>query len=143
MFTYLIPSSDVLFVVNWNDYAERHFRKAFRKKYKGRIWFVTEDSIMRDLAHIGSVTNDLQRSQQVDELWHEGDLWVFKYDFRVAKTGVSAKASGNRAVAVLNSEEKTIEIVMIYGKTDLPKNMGETQYIKQVMNEVYPEIGWR
>lgn len=142
MFTHLLPSCEVLFAVRWSDYAERHFRKDFRRKYKSGIWDVTEDSIRQDLARIGHASHDLQRSQQVDELWHEGNIWVFKYDFRVARTTVSAKTSGNRVVGVLDARTGVIEIIMIYGKTDLPKNMSETQYIKKVVGEVRPDVGW-
>lgn len=143
MFTHLLPDSEDLFLVEFDEYAERHFRRDFRKKYKGVVWDVTEDSIRRDLAHIGNATYDLQRTQQVDELWSNGEVWVFKYDFRVAKTKVSAKAAGNRAVGVLNRKTNRIKIVLIYNKTDLPKKVGETQYIKMVVNEEFPEVGWR
>lgn len=107
------------------------------------IWKITEDSIVQDMKRIGHALNDLQKTQQVDELWHAGDIWVFKYDFRVAQTRVSTRAAGNRVVAVLNNSSKKIKIVLIYNKTDLPKNIGETQYIKQVIKEECPEVGWR
>ena len=35
-----------------------------------------------------------------------------------------------------------IDILLIYAKTDLPKNMGETQYIYQTIKNVYPNY-WR
>ncbi len=142
MFTHLLLSSESLFVVEFLDYAENHFLKSFRRKYKGVIWEVTEDSIIQDLRHISNVSNDLQKTQQIDELWHDGDIWVFKYDFRVAKTKVSTKAAGNRVVGILNCKTNRIKIVLVYNKTDLPKNMSETQYIKTVVNTECPEVGW-
>lgn len=142
MFTHPVSSGRNLFRVEFNEYAERHFRKRFAKDYKGRQWEMTERAILDDLAHLGHGEYALQKTQQVDELWHEGDLWVFKYDFRVAQTSVSTKKSGNRVVAVLDAATGEIEIVLMYGKTDLPKNIGETQYIKRVVNEVRPDVGW-
>lgn len=143
MFTHLLPESEKLFVVEFSDYAEKHFLKEFRKDYKGAQWEITEDAILDDLAHLSHGGYDLQRTQQIDELWHEGEIWVFKYDFRVAKTKCSAKTSGNRVIGVVDAEANRVKIAMIYSKTDLPKNMGETQYIKQVLNENCPEIGWK
>lgn len=104
---------------------------------------MTELAIMDDLSHIAHGDYDLQRTQQVDELWHGGDVWVFKYDFRMAGTKVSAKASGNRLLAVLDVLSNKIEVIMIYSKADLPKKIAETRYLKQVLNGVKPEVGWR
>jgi hypothetical protein len=143
MFTHLLPDDEKVFSVFFCEHAERHFLKRFRKDYRGKQWQVTEDSIRQDLSRISNGTNDLQKTQQIDELWHDGDIWVFKYDFRIAKTNVSAKASGNRVVGVLNIKKNRIDIAVIYGKTDLPKNMGETQFIKSVVREIFPNIGWR
>ncbi len=142
MFTHLLPETSRLFTVKFSDYAERHFLKNFRKNYKGAQWKLTEEAILDDLTHISHGDYDLQKTQQVDELWHQGNFWVFKYDFRVAKTKCSAKVSGNRVVGVIDASSASIEIIMIYAKTDLPKNMGETQYIKQVVSENYPGLGW-
>ena len=143
MFTHLLPESEKLFAVEFSDYAEKHFLKEFRKNYKGVQWKMTEDAIMDDLMHLSHGGYDLQKTQQVDELWHDGNIWVFKYDFRVAKTKVSAKTAGNRVVGVLDIDANRIEIVMIYSKTDLPKNMSETQFIKGVLNENCPGVRWK
>ena len=140
MFTHLLNSNHRLFHVYFSKYAVRHFLKRFQKDYKGKQWQLTEAAIFDDLSHIAHGDYDLQKTQQIDELWHDGDIWVFKYDFRVAKTNVSSKASGNRIVGVLNSKTSCINIVMIYAKTDLPKNIGETQFIKSVISEVCPDV---
>lgn len=50
MFTHLLPESEKLFVVEFSDYAEKHFLKEFRKDYKGAQWEITEDAILDDLA---------------------------------------------------------------------------------------------
>ena len=69
-------------------------------------------------------------TQQVDELWQKDDFWIFKYDFRVAQTKESTKSSGNRCVVFLDNGNNRILILMIFGKKDLPKNMGEQAFIE-------------
>lgn len=143
MFTHLLPSNEKIFPVYFHEYAERHFLKRFRKDYKGKQWQITEDSIRQDLSRISNGVSDLQKTQQIDELWHGDNIWVFKYDFRIAKTNVSAKASGNRVVGVIDNKASQIHIVAVYGKTDLPKNVSETQYIRNILGETFSGIGWQ
>lgn len=125
------------FRVGYNDFARRHFLKMFEKKYGGKIWKLTERAYIIDLARLGLENSPTQFSQQIDELWREGNKWIFKYDFRIFGTKVSAKASGNRIVGVLDTEKGEIEVFLIYSKTDLPKNMAETEYIKEIYKNIY------
>ena len=133
MFTHRLPASDKIFQVEFSGYSKHHFLKQFKKKYPGKQWFLTEESIKQDLSRINF--NDLQLSQQVDELWNDGKLWVFKYDFRVAGTKKSTKSSGNRLVGIIDLAQNLITIIVIYYKTDLPGNISETQYINGIVNE--------
>lgn len=130
MFTHQLSSSFDRFGVYFSAHAEQHFLKKFRKKYKGKIWEVTERSIVSDLSRI---SNNLQNSQQVDELWSDGKRWLFKYDFTIAKSGKSPKKSGNRCVCLLDTEKREIKILAIYSKDDLPKNMSETAWIESIV----------
>lgn len=133
MFTHRLPASDKIFQVEFSGYSKHHFLKKFKKKYPGKQWLLTEESIKQDLSRINF--NDLQLSQQVDELWNDGKLWVFKYDFRVAGTKESTKSSGNRLVGIINLAQNLITIIVIYHKTYLPGNISETQYINGIVNE--------
>jgi GTPase SAR1 family protein len=135
VFTHLLPSDDNLFTVEFSDYAKRHYLKRFEKDYRGRQWEITVESIMQDMARIKTSVNDLQQTQQVDELWHKGNYWIFKYDFRIAQTKESTKGSGNRCVAFLDNNANKIEILLIFGKGDLPKNKGEQAFIEQTIAE--------
>jgi hypothetical protein len=135
MFTNLLPD-DELYRVYINPYAERHFIKRFRKDYKGKIWLVTLESIKDDLRRVRALEN----TQQVDELRYKENLWLFKYDFAIAKSGKSPKGSGNRCVAILDSKKYRIEILFLYGKNDLPKNQPETVFIEQTLKDKFPEI---
>ena len=133
MFTHQIFNDNSLFAVKFSDYAKRHFLKRFEKDYSGKQWDVTIDSIFQDMARIKTGDSDLQKTQQVDELWQKDNCWIFKYDFRVAQTKESTKSSGNRCVAFLDNASNKIIILIIYGKGDLPKNIGEQAFIEQTL----------
>ena len=138
MFTNQLPEDIGFFTVIFTDFADRHFRKGFRKKHKkSKVWTLTEMSIVLDLERIAS---DLQRTQQVDQLWHRNNNWIFKYDFTEAKSNKSPKSSGNRCVCYLDGDSRQIQILLIYAKNDLPKNMGEQQYIESILKSEFNEF---
>ena len=140
MFTHQIFNDNSLFAVNFSDYAKRHYLKRFEKEYNGKQWDVTVESIFQDLARIKTSDSDLQKTQQVDELWHKDNYWIFKYDFRVAQTKESTKSSGNRCVAFLDNSANKIIILIIYGKGDLPKNIGEQAFIEQTLQKEFRDF---
>ena len=140
MFSNLLPVSSILFNVSYKEYAKSHFLKEFEKKYKGKQWEKTESSIFEDLARLRMINNTTQQSSQIDQLKHKDEYWLFKYDFRIAGTNQSTKSSGNRIVGFINNNENKLEILLIYNKTDLPKNKKETQYIEDTISENYQEI---
>ena len=140
MFTHRLFKDNKLLTVKFHVYAERHFLKRFKKDYKGKQWDVTEESIIEDLSRIKMENSSLQTTQQVDELWYKDSCWVFKYDFRVAQTKESTKASGNRCVVFLDNANNKMSILIIYGKGDLPKNIGEQAYIEQTLKNVFREL---
>jgi hypothetical protein len=121
--------------VGFSDYAKRHYLKRFEKDYKGKQWDITVESIFQNLARIKTSDSDLQKAQQVDELWHKNEYWIFKYDFRIAQTKESTKSSGNRCIAFLDNTANKITILIIYGKSDLPKNIGEQAFVELTLNE--------
>jgi len=137
MFTHRIYNDNSLFTVQFCDYAKRHYLKRFEKEYRGKQWDITVESIIQDLARIKTSNSDLQKTQQVDELWHKDDYWVFKYDFRVAQTKESTKSSGNRCIAFMDNATSKIIILIIYGKGDLPKNISEQAYIVQTLDKEF------
>jgi len=124
----------------FTDYAVSHFLKKFAKKYKGKQWEFTLESIIQDLSRLGLENNKTQLSSQIDELKYSNNKWLAKYDFRIAGTNQSTKDSGNRAIIHIDLDTKLIEILMIYNKNDLPKNTNETDYILKVINKEYPSI---
>jgi hypothetical protein len=135
MFSNPLPDSDNYIVVI-SDFAAKHHIKRFTKQYKGKQWLLTLDSIEQALKRVHSLEN----GQRVDELKHGKDCILFKYDFAVALTNVSAKASGNRCVIFLDSSTHLQTIVYVYGKTDLPKKQSETSHIMSIVEREHPDF---
>ena len=139
MFTHRLFNDNQLFVVKFSDYAKHHYLKRFEKDYKGLQWDMTVESIFQDMSRMKTSDSDLQKTKQVDELWQKDHYWIFKYDFRVAQTKESTKSSGNRCIAFLDNTDNVIVILIIYGKGDLPKNVGEQAFIEQTLTEHFKE----
>jgi hypothetical protein len=138
MFTSQLPDNED-FRVYFSEYANKHFIKRFAKDYKGRQWVVTHDSIYQDLKRLHTIT----KTQQVDELKKGKDCILFKYDFAVAQTKISSKSSGNRCVVFLDVTKKRLDVLLVYGKNDLPKNKHETAYIFEVVKAEFSGLWGR
>ena len=137
---YAMASNDNnIYAVKFSGYAKYHYLNRFEKDYRGKQWNFTVESILQDMARIKTSNSDMQRTQQVDELWHNDKYWIFKYDFRIAQTKESTKSSGNRCVAFLDNAANKIIIMIIYGKGDLPKNIGEQDFIKLTLEKEFQE----
>lgn len=139
MFTHLLHKDDTPYGVRYADYAKRNYLKQLQKDNPGKRWEITEDGMFEDLTRISYTDQDLQQTQQVDELWHKDDYWIFKYDFRIAGSKESTKNAGNRCIIFLDNDKKTLEILMIFHHKYLPKNTGEAQYIRRVLEQNFKE----
>lgn len=137
MFSSQLPDEDDYRVVV-GAFATRHFIKRFAKDYKGKRWDITYRSIEGSLRRI----YELQSTQHVDELKRGSGCILFKLDFTVAQSGVSAKASGNRCVVFLDVTNHQQTILLVYGKTDLPKNQQETAWINATVQNEYGDM-WK
>ena len=135
MFSNRLPD-EIDYRVVFSDHAKRHFLKRFEKDYKGKRWLVTQKSIIAQLRRVHAI----QETQQVDQLFSGESFLVFKYDFAVAQTNVSAKASGNRCIIFLDKTTSLQTVLIIYGKTDLPKNQSENAYIQSTIKDVFPDV---
>lgn len=135
MFTSPLPDQED-YRIFFTDYAQRYYIKRFAKDYRGKRWTVTCDSMFQDLKRVHS----MQMSQQVDELKYGEDCKLFKYDFAIAQSGISPKASGNRCIVFLDSNRHRQDVLMVYGKKDLPKNMQETQFVYKTIQDQFHEL---
>lgn len=130
MFTSPLPD-DEDYRIFFSDFAQRYYIKRFAKEYKGKRWAVTFDSIFQDLKRVHS----MQMTQQVDELKYGMNCKLFKYDFAIAQSGVSPKTSGNRCIVFLDSVRHRQDVLFVYNKGDLPKNMPETRFIYKMVED--------
>ncbi len=126
---------DSQFIVKLNSYAKSHFCKNFAKKYSKKQWNITLENIM-DL---------LERSYALQEksifsvinFSQKDSCGIFKLEFRVAGTNMSAMSSGNRVVFFVDNTNSLIEILIVYEKTHCSGN--ETQWIKKQIKENMPQ----
>lgn len=92
------------------------------------------------MSRLAFENNTTQRSGQIDELKYKDNNWIAKYDFSIAGSKISPKDSGNRCIVHIDGNKQFINILLIYNKTDLPKNKHETTYILDVIKNEYKEI---
>lgn len=140
MFIHRLPLDNNILGFEYTLYAKKHFLNNFKKDYPGKQWALTEESIKNDLSRLKIETNTTQFSSQIDELCYRDNKWIAKYDFAIAGSQTSPKSSGNRCVIYIDNDKQQIKVLLMYGKTDLPKNKGETAYIKDTIKIEFSEI---
>ena len=118
-------------------FAERHYIKSFRKKYK-KGWEITQAALQQETSRIDNVLSKTDRAETIQ--CNDGLLLV-KMNFRVAGTTESAKRSGNRAIIFVNSSIGQCKILLVYSKKDICQP-NETQKWQNIIKENYPEI-WK
>ncbi|MCF7836898.1 hypothetical protein K9M43_04280 [Candidatus Gracilibacteria bacterium] len=128
---------DVNFRVEFSSYAEKHFCKDFLKKYKTKAWFSTKQTINDILEKAFG----FQQTKLIDliKFSQDGDIGIFKLDFRVAGTNTSPKTSGNRVIFAVCNNTCRIEILLVYGKDHCAKNKSETQWVLEQIKQNFPE----
>lgn len=100
--------------VLFDEYSERHFMKRFAKEH-GRSWDKTKLDIVAVCEHIDTML----LYKRVDPIKEVGGNKLVKLDFAVEGTRVSPKASGNRCILWVNEDEKTVRVMLVYGKGDV------------------------
>ncbi len=103
--------------VIFEEYAERHFIKDFEKKHKAH-WSVTRRSIEDTLERVAN----LEDSSSLDFIYESSrGTCIFKFDFKIAKTNVSSKASGNRCILEVCNQRLEVKILLVYGKSHIDR----------------------
>ncbi len=119
--------------VRIEKYAERHFIKSFEKKHISH-WEPTLKAIVFFLERIDS----LLQTDKAEIISDRDGIKIIKTKFTVAKSGESAKASGNRCIVAWHKEKQFVSVLLVYGKTDLSGH-NETAEWKKLVIENYPE----
>ena len=119
--------------VEFHDFSLKNFRKNFLKKYKKRYWEATEKSIEDALERI----YNLAGTKTIDTICPcvENSMLV-KYDFQIAGTTPSAKASGNRCILKVDNTNLKVLILLVYCKNDItPAGKHETTWWKEKIKD--------
>src|SRR5690348_13260552 len=103
---------DAKYSVVFDDYTEKHYIRDFEKKYKGR-WDATRESIEQALERIARLSG----TNTVDLICPSNrDTFLVKFEFKIAKTNVSAKASGNRCILEVCNKKMEVRVLLVYCK---------------------------
>lgn len=121
------------YIVKTEEFAESHYIKNFRKKYKTN-WEITFKGIEKMLEGFDSIMG----TTIVEEIHCLNDVAVLKMEFRVAGTNCSRKASGNRCILSLNKETNEIRILLVYHKSDIG-DKNETATWKKIVRSNYSD----
>ena len=122
--------------VRIETYAERHFIKTFERKYKNN-WDVTLKALIFQLEHIDS----LLMTDKAEVIRDKGEVKIIKTKFKIAKSAESANSSGNRCVIAWHPKDRSVSILLVYGKTDLSGH-NETVEWQTLIKENYPEYNF-
>jgi hypothetical protein len=115
-------------------FAERHYAKAFAKKYKNS-WLETRNNIDEVCKRIDRML-DFDRA---DLIYSVGYYKLVKLDFSIAGTRISPKKSGNRCLLFVDEERRYVQILIAYSKNDIsPPN--ETAKWKRIIKAEYRDI---
>jgi hypothetical protein len=121
-------------------FVDRHFIRNFAKKYKGKQWDITMVAIREILSRFDNIApNNISADSKLDIICPCHNYLLIKLDFKIAGSNVSAKSSGNRVIAAVDTANKVVKILIIYSKNDVgPPN--ETAKWKKMVAENYFEF---
>ena len=125
------------YVVEIENFAQRHYIKLFKKKYK-KAWEVTENAIMRELERVDRLLGFTDKAEKISFV---DECSLIKLNFKIAGTNISAKSSGNRAIVLVDHASFICKVLLVYSKNEIsPPN--ETQKWMNVIKINYPNI-WK
>lgn len=123
------------YLVTFAPYAERHFIKAFAKKYKG-AWDKTRKALEIEFTYA-----DLLFEKSIAEticVSPDNDVKICKTEFKILGTEVSRHASGNRCIVAVQKSIATVHVLLVYCKGDIV-GPHETPGWKALVKDNYPE----
>ena len=128
-----MPTDDI-YTVSIEPFAERHYIKKFRKKYK-KGWNQAEIAIQMRLEKFDTFLKE-KGSAVVNE---KQGVKICKTKFRIAGTKQSKSGSGNRCIVAVHTDTKEAKVLLVYNKTDLSGSGNETAQWKRIIKQNYPE----
>ncbi|MBI3255671.1 MAG: hypothetical protein HYZ63_01750 [Candidatus Andersenbacteria bacterium] len=122
------------YAVQIESYAERHFIKSFRKKYKSH-WDITLLAIIAELERIDA----LLLTNRAEIIIGTDEVKIIKTKFKIARSNESATSSGNRCIVAWYPTKRRVSVLLVYGKTDIGDG-NETAVWKRLIKDNYPEL---
>lgn len=119
--------------VIFEQFAERHFIKSFKKKYKN-AW----DSTLIALRFEFGNFDLLFQKSIAEKIIDSPAVSICKTEFKIAGTNVSRHASGNRCIVAIQKQTNTVHVLLVYHKNDIGGN-NETATWKNIIRENYVE----
>lgn len=116
------------------EYAERHFIKAFKKRYNN-AWDNTMNAINKMLSHIDIVL----KASKAKRIHISENCYIAKYEFKIAWSNESPKTSWNRIIIYVDENKKEVQILLLYTKTDI-QWWNETAWWQKLVKENHKEV---
>lgn len=120
--------------VRIEGFAEKHFIKSFEKKHK-KYWDVTLRAVIFELERI----DNLLLTDKAETIIDADTIKIVKTKFRIVNSKESAKTSGNRCIVAWHKKDKFVNVLLVYGKTDLSSSNKETDEWKKIIKNYYPQ----
>lgn len=117
-----------------SDYAQKHYIKSYKKKYKS-VWWTTFDTIHLMLSRI----EIFSRTTKVNKIHISETCYIAKCEFTIAWSNISTHASWNRIIVFVDEESLKVHILLIYAKTDCWSN-NETAWWQEQIKCNHQEI---
>ena len=125
---------EVNYTVSIEEFAESHYIKNFRKKYK-EAWTVTFKSVVEQLERVDMFL----QTEKAEIITDTGDIKIVKTKFRVHGTKDSAKTSGNRCIILIDEKIRQVRVLFVYTKTDI-SGTNETSTWKKILRGNYKDL---
>lgn len=119
--------------VVFESFTERHFIKAFARKYQG-AWERTRAVLELEFSLV-----DRLFEKTIAECIHEsedGNVRICKTEFKIVGTQISRHGSGNRCIIAVHADTKAVRVLLVYGKGDV-RGSRETEWWRNVVKENY------
>jgi len=114
-------------------FAERHFIKNFRRKYK-MAWDATERALLQEFR----VFEVLFKKSIAETITDREGIKICKTEFKISGSRESRHGSGNRCIVAVHKDKNLLRVLLVYHKNDLG-NGNETATWRQIIKENYPE----
>lgn len=121
--------------VIFRPFTERHFIRAFSKKYKN-AWERTLKGLILEFSY-----PDRLFEKTVAEaicVSDDADIKICKTEFRIAGPGKSRHASGNRCIIAVHKSTAVVQVLLVYSKGNIG-GPNETARWKSIIKDAYPE----